>query len=186
MAKRFKPGLEYSEQEINALIQQAYEDHCTVRREMVNNFILERNAGVYWLAQGMRRDKRSKDKEKKTVDKRKALKREYMESFRAPGICKITNQANGKIFLAGSLNVEALVRRHQSELRLGSHRNEALLADYKKFGAEAFSFEVLEYVEENKNPDYDYAKEVEVLLDLWREKLRPYGVKGYNRPPKAP
>ena len=185
LAKRFEPGVTYSEPEINALIQNAYEDHCTVRREMADNGILEREDGVYWLPDSREAASPGIRKRKKKMDKRKALKREYMEAFRAPGICKITNTANGKVFLAGSLNVEALVRRHQSELKLGSHRNEELLKDYKELGPEAFTFEILESIEQSKDANFDYANEVEVLLDLWLEKLQPYGDKGYNRPPKT-
>ena len=185
LAKRFEPGVKYNEPEIDALIQNAYEDHCTVRREMADNGILKRKDGVYWLPDSRDAASPGISKRKRKMDKRKALKREYMEAFRAPGICKITNSANNKVFLAGSLNVEALVRRHRSELKLGSHRNEELLKDYKEFGAEAFRFEILESIEQSKEADFDYTREVEILLDLWLEKLQPYGDKGYNRPPKA-
>ncbi|MBI9075281.1 MAG: metalloregulator ArsR/SmtB family transcription factor [Desulfatibacillum sp.] len=190
IAKRFHKGTEYTEQEVNALIEPAFSDYCTIRREMIDTGIMERQDGVYRLADANESAQQSHDrpnqrKKEKAMDRRKALKQEYLETFTAPGICKITNKVNGKIFLAGSLNVEALARRHRSELKLGSHRNEELLYDYRELGDENFSFEVLESVEQHKDPAYDYAKDVAVLLDLWLEKLQPYGDKGYNRAPKT-
>jgi hypothetical protein len=36
-----------------------------------------------------------------------------------------------------------------------------------------------------ENPDYDYKSDLEVLEDLWLEKLEPYGDKGYNERKKT-
>ena len=38
---------DYSEPEINALIRQFHDDHCTIRRDMISEGLLTRSGGVY-------------------------------------------------------------------------------------------------------------------------------------------
>ncbi len=49
--KLFEPGREYSEPEVNAVIRQVHEDHCFVRRELVEEGVLTRRDGVYRLVE---------------------------------------------------------------------------------------------------------------------------------------
>jgi predicted transcriptional regulator len=47
--KKFKPGKKYSEQEINKMIIETYDDYCTVRRLLIEEKIMKREKQVYWL-----------------------------------------------------------------------------------------------------------------------------------------
>lgn len=38
----------YSEQEVNLIIADFHDDFCTIRRDMVGEHLLERDAGGYW------------------------------------------------------------------------------------------------------------------------------------------
>lgn len=51
LASRFRPGVMYSEKEVNASIRQVFEDHATLRRDLVDFGFLrrERGGGKYWL-----------------------------------------------------------------------------------------------------------------------------------------
>lgn len=49
IAKSFSPDKEYSENEVNEIINRFWEDHCTVRREMIAFGIMKRNDGIYTL-----------------------------------------------------------------------------------------------------------------------------------------
>jgi hypothetical protein len=40
---------------------------------------------------------------------------------------------------------------------------------------------VLEYLKPGDDPDYDVRGDLDVLEELWLEKLEPYGEKGYNK-----
>lgn len=42
-------GREYGEKELNALITRIHEDYCLIRRELVEEGVLERSAGIYRL-----------------------------------------------------------------------------------------------------------------------------------------
>ena len=116
---------------------------------------------------------------------RKELIREYKETHRPMGVFQIRNKANEKVFIDSSLNVPGKINRHRFALNAGLHASRSLQADWHEFGAESFEFEVLEDVAPRESPDYDYKSDLEVLDDLWLEKLEPYGKRGYNEKKKT-
>ena len=54
LATRFVPGVQYSEREVNAIIEEVHPDYATLRRELVDFHFLERQGGggTYWRAAG--------------------------------------------------------------------------------------------------------------------------------------
>ena len=110
----------------------------------------------------------------------KRLKREYQEAPREAGIFRITNTANGKIYLGSSLNLHGPLNKHAFMLKMGSHINRALQADWDRSGADAFVFEIVEKVMPSGDPGFDVEGELELLEQIWIEKLEPFGERGYN------
>lgn len=47
MAKAFEVGKVYEKQEVNDLINRFHEDHCTIRRDMISEGIMERDGSRY-------------------------------------------------------------------------------------------------------------------------------------------
>ena len=116
---------------------------------------------------------------------RKAAIREYKSSHRPMGVYQIRNTVNGKVWIDSSTNVPAKFNRYRLQLDAGSHVSSTLQADWNEFGPDAFEFEMLEPLEPRSDLSYDYASDLEVLEDLWLEKLEPYGDKGYNERKKT-
>jgi hypothetical protein len=52
IATKFQAGIDYAEQEVNAILTQYYEDYVTLRRELINYGFLkrERDGSRYWIA----------------------------------------------------------------------------------------------------------------------------------------
>ncbi len=48
VADHFEFERKYSEIEVNEIIEQHHVDYCTLRREMVEEGLMERSEGVYW------------------------------------------------------------------------------------------------------------------------------------------
>ena len=113
------------------------------------------------------------------IDKR-SLRNGYKQSFVPIGVFAIRNTVNQRVFVGGSRNVDGAMNRHRFELTTGSHRNADLLADWRRFGAEAFRFEVLDRVRQSTDPDADYGAELATLLELWQDELPCFGPDGYN------
>jgi hypothetical protein len=52
IALEFEPGVRYDEREVNAIVGVFCNDHAALRRFLVDEGFLDRNAGVYWRAGG--------------------------------------------------------------------------------------------------------------------------------------
>jgi hypothetical protein len=104
--------------------------------------------------------------------------------LRRMGVYCIKNRVNGKVFLAGSTNLDGTIARDRTWLPMGGHQNKGLQADWKTFGAEAFAIEELEVLTPSDAPR-DYAGEVALLLALYMEQLAPYGDRGYMPRPRG-
>ncbi len=101
------------------------------------------------------------------------------------GVFQIRNTKEVKVFVDSSVNIPGKINRHRFALNAGLHQCKALQADWNELGEDAFEFETLEPVEPRDDPNYDYPGDLEVLEDLWLEKLEPYGDKGYNERKKT-
>ncbi|MDH3206025.1 MAG: hypothetical protein OEO79_05400 [Gemmatimonadota bacterium] len=65
-----------------------------------------------------------------------------------------------------------MLNRIRAQLRMRSHRNQTLQADWDADGADAFEFVVLDLLPAPTEVGaYDPTDDLEVLLELWREKL---------------
>jgi biotin operon repressor len=49
LSKRFEPGRNYTEKQVNEILKQHNEDYATLRRELVEMHYLDRKNGVYWV-----------------------------------------------------------------------------------------------------------------------------------------
>lgn len=113
------------------------------------------------------------------IDK-KELKKSYKENMPPIGVYQIENRVDGKIFLGASNNPQGRINRHLFQLKMGTHENRELQADFKRHGEENFSFTVLDTIDPKEGPDHDYTDDLKVLEDMWLDKLQPYGDRGYN------
>ena len=111
---------------------------------------------------------------------RQELKREYRERPKPAGVFQIKNTVNGKILLGSSLNLEGPLNSHRFMLSIGKHRNELLQKEWNEFGPSKFAFEILEVVKLKDDPNFNLIDELTLLEQIWLEKLRPFGERGYN------
>ena len=103
--------------------------------------------------------------------KRKALKLAYKMALPPMGIFCIRNVESGRMLLDRSANLTGSLNRHRIDLQRGTHRNVALMTDWRRVGAAGFAFEVLEQLPERTEPDFNYDHELECRLDVWRRKV---------------
>lgn len=111
---------------------------------------------------------------------RKELTREYKERAKSAGVFRIENTENHKVLLGSSMNLEGPLNRHRFLLTTGSHPNKILQKDWNEYGPDKFVFEVLQLVEMKDDPDFNLSEELELLEEIWIEKLNPFGEHGYN------
>jgi hypothetical protein len=113
---------------------------------------------------------------------KKELKNQYKQNQPRMGVFQIKNLESGKIFIGRGINVQGKLNSAKFQLKQGSHPVRELQNDYKKLGADKFSFDVLDYLDPKKDDlNYDYTDDLKLLEQMWLEKLQPYGEKGYNK-----
>lgn len=132
------------------------------------------------------------------MNRREELLMRYMQSKREMGIVRIRNEANGKVLLVSSQNVQGTLNSQRFQLNMGSHGNKELQEEWKAFGENRFSIEVLELLQTGddvlfdykdvKRPEgfrydiaRDYKERLQALELKWLNELQPYGERGYHR-----
>jgi group I intron endonuclease len=111
---------------------------------------------------------------------RKELINEYKQTIQPMGIYQIRNMINGKIFLGSSNDLKGIINRNKFQLKNGLHMNKEMQRDFIAVGEENFSFDILDHLKPREDMKGDYAEELQMLEEMWLEKLQPYNEKGYN------
>jgi hypothetical protein len=111
------------------------------------------------------------------------IKRAYKDNPPPAGVFRVTNVANGKVFLGKGMNVRGILNSQQVKLQAGFHPSRELQQDYNQFGAEKFVFEVIDQLDSTGKSPQEMHDDLASLEELWLEKLQPYGERGYNKPP---
>jgi hypothetical protein len=119
---------------------------------------------------------------KQLNEDKKRLKKDYQQTPRAIGVFLIRNNLNDKVFLAAGVDLRGLINRHKFQLKSGNHPNKQLQADWNESGSHNFAFEIVDELSPRAGAEVAYRAEVAFLEDLWLEKLKPFGERGYNEP----
>lgn len=113
---------------------------------------------------------------------RKALIRAYKETPRPAGIYRVRNHASGRSLVGSTVDVPSMLNRQRFQLETGGHPNHELQRDWIEFGADAFTFEALEYLELPDAPGYDATENLCALEQIWMEQLAESDESLYGRP----
>jgi len=102
------------------------------------------------------------------------------ESLARPGIYAITHVASGKQYIGQSVNISQRWAQHRFELRRNHHKSRHLQHAWNKYGADAFSFTVLEYVEPGDDLIVRLTEREQFHMDA---SFSEQGSRGYNYVP---
>lgn len=184
--KQFDSHRVYTESEVDTIIEETCPDYCAIRRIFVDEGIMERKGNIYRVLQppaaipAPHTNALMKVKKDSGMKSLKEIKREYKERKKPSGVFQIKNTANGKVLLGSSLNLEGPLNSHKFMLAMGSHRNAELQKEWNQYGSDHFVFEILEVVKVKDDPNFNLNDELELLEQIWIEKLQPFGEQGYN------
>jgi len=114
------------------------------------------------------------------MDKKEA-KRQYKETIQPMGVYQIKNLTNGKIFIGSATHIHARINRIKFQLKNGVYPNKQIQNEYSETGESHFSIEVLDILSPTKeDPRYDYKEELQILEEMWLQRVQPFGDNGYN------
>lgn len=124
--------------------------------------------------------------------KKKDLASAFAQSWRPMGVFQIRNAVNGKIYVDGTMDLDGARNRLDFMKKTNMVAWMELKDDWSAHGPDAFLFEELDRIKPREESSADraaeskaYKGEVDALLELWLEKLQPYGERGYNRRKKT-
>lgn len=110
---------------------------------------------------------------------RRELIRKYKETPRPAGVYRVQHVPSGRTLLGSSPDAPAMLNRIRAQLQMRSHANRRLQEDWEAGGPDDFLFEVLDLLSPSDAPTADPAAELEMLEELWREKLELTGETTY-------
>lgn len=175
IAKHFEPNRNYTEKEVNEILKKVYKDFATIRRYLIEYGFMDRklDCSKYWLKDDLgERSDCAMEHKKELIQQYKGMKKEA-------GVYQIKNTQNNKILIESTPNLKT-INGKRFQLQMGSHMNNLLQEDWKKYGEKAFVFEVLEVLKEKEDGFFDIKEELKKLEEKWLEKLQPFGERGYH------
>ena len=187
-AARFEPGRRYGEAEVTGVIAPLFDDYCTIRRSLVDEGLIRREGASYWReGDGSRpatavpaAPQAKKENSMLKSDQRREIKRTVKQIAPTMGIYQIRCQANGRIYVCASRNLDGERNSRPFQLRMGKAVfSRELQRDLEQYGAKVFEFSVLAVLKPPE-PGEDIARALAALECEWLEKLQPFGEHGYN------
>lgn len=106
---------------------------------------------------------------------RSEAKRAFKQAKRPMGVYRIRVGQDSISYLGSSSDLRAILNRHRTELKFGSHRNKELAEKWRTLGEPAFVFEILDELEPDEKSESKPADDLEVLMEIWIDKLEAEG-----------
>lgn len=114
--------------------------------------------------------------------RKKELIKNYKQMKPPMGIFIVRSKVNNKCFLQTTQNLRGVINGTIVRLEGGIHPNRELQKEWKEFGSENFTVEILENLEYDKDESKtDYKEELSLLQMLWEEKLTKEKMEFYRK-----
>ena len=114
------------------------------------------------------------------MDRREMI-RKYKNSIQPMGIVQVRNIRNNRVYLTASANTPGTINSIRFQLKMGTFLPSTGLAqDWMEMGEQNFVVEVLDELKPVDDPGYDYRDDLKALEEMWLEKLKPFGERGYH------
>jgi hypothetical protein len=107
-----------------------------------------------------------------TMNRRKEIINEYKARKLYGGVYTITNTLSGKYLIGHAANLKSVQNRFQFAMTTGSPVHPKLQKDWEELGAQVFTLEVLEEVEQQpEQSQAEFMDDLKTLEHLWRANL---------------
>lgn len=162
-AALFEPNKEYTEAEVKEMIKLIYEDDAVIRRYLVD---------YGYLCRTKDGSKYYKNYKGDTMDK--AQKREVINNYKQQevemGIIKVYNTVTEYSFIDICTNLYKPFEGIKFQLNLGRFKLKKLQDDWKTYGEDAFTFEIVEKLKPRvDSTDKEKVEDLKELLKMWAE-----------------
>ena len=116
---------------------------------------------------------------------RSERQRELLAAYRqrpiVGAVCAVPDTVNGRTLLLSTPNPEGQRNRFRFAVSTDMPLLPAMASDWKAHGGSAFTFSCLETLEKKpEQTDRQFQAELELLADIWRERMADAGTQFYN------
>ncbi len=106
------------------------------------------------------------------MNRRKEINNEYKARKLCGGVYTITNTVNGKYLIGYAANLKSIQNRFQFAITSGSAIHLKLQKDWQEYGAQVFTLEVLEELEQKPDQSLaEFMEDLKILEKLCRANL---------------
>jgi hypothetical protein len=106
------------------------------------------------------------------MNRRKEIINEYKKRNLCGGVYTITNTLSGKYLIGHTANLKSVLSRFQFAITTGSTVHPKLQKDWDELGAQVFTLEVLEELEQkSEQSQAEFMDDLKTLEQLWRVNL---------------
>lgn len=115
--------------------------------------------------------------------RKKELIAQYKQTKPRMGLFIIRSKVNNKCYLQATQDLRGVMNGAVVRLRAGMHPNRELQKEWKEFGAENFTMEILEHLayDDKDEAKTDYSEELSLLQMIWEEKLTNENLEFYKK-----
>jgi hypothetical protein len=116
------------------------------------------------------------------LDRKKELKEMYKNMKPDMGVFIIRSNSDNRYFIQATPNLKGKINSVKFQLEGGVFVNRVLQREWNEKGESAFSIEILEKLEYDKDESKtDYSEELELLKIIWEERLSQKGMEAYGK-----
>lgn len=116
------------------------------------------------------------------MDRKKELKMQYKQTKPDMGIFIIRSKVNNMCYIQATPDLRGVMNGAFVRLQGGFHPNRGLQKEWKAFGSENFTIEILEKLEYAQDEaKTDYTEDLTLLQMLWEDKLRSENMEFYKK-----
>lgn len=107
-------------------------------------------------------------------EQRKKITDAYKARRAVGGVFAVRNSANGKSYVSATTDIAGSKNRFEFSQAVGGCAWKPMQDDYKKYGGDAFTFEVLEQLTQREGQsDSDFRRDIEELYDMLVQSMDP-------------
>ncbi len=104
-------------------------------------------------------------------DRKKELKNAYRSRPIIGGVCCFRCSGNGRYWIQSTRDIEALRNRFNFSLSMKTAPEPSMREECEKYGADSFSFSVLEELKKREDQtDKEFSDDLKLLYEIWLEK----------------
>jgi hypothetical protein len=111
-------------------------------------------------------------------ERRKELLAAYKERKPRPGVFAVRCAATGQVWVQATPNLDTCRNGVWFPLKIGSHPNKALQAEWKAHGADAFTLEEVEALDGDDLSGWELTSKLKSRERHWREAMNATAVTG--------